>query len=79
MNNSNNNTYEIRTPNIDKDESEDGDTDELDNSQHLDDLMSNKIVDCEGPVILTKESYIYPSVSMNGSTNIDISIPSLFL
>ena len=54
MDYSNNNEYESRTPNNDKDEYGDADTDELDNSQHLDDSMSNKIVDHKDPVILTK-------------------------
>ena len=52
----NNNEYESRSSNNDKNESEDGDTDELDYSQYLDDLMLNKIIDREDPVILTKES-----------------------
>ena len=76
---SNKNEYESPTPNNDKDESEDGDTDELDNSQHLDDLIFNKIVDREDPVILTKESYNYTSIFVNGSINIDTPILSLFL
>ena len=62
-----------------KDDSEDGNTDELGNSQHLVDLMSNKIVDHEDQIILTKESYKSTSVCMNESTNIDNPIPSLFL
>ena len=74
----NNNKYESRTPNNSKDESEDEDTDKSGNSQYLDNLMSNKIVDHEDPVILTKESYICTNVSVNGSTNIDTPIPSLF-
>ena len=53
---SNNNKYESQTPNNNKNNSEDEDTDELDDSQHLDDLMLNKIVDHEDQVILTKES-----------------------
>ena len=73
---SNNNKYESRTPNNDKNEFEDRDTDELDNSQHLDDLMSNKIVDREDLVSLTKQSYNYTSVSVNRSTNINTPIPS---
>ena len=76
---SNNIEYENQTPNNNKKNSEDGDTDELDNSQLMDDVMSNKIVDHEDQVILTKESYNSTSVSMNGSTNINTPIPSLFL
>ena len=41
--------------------------------------MSNKIIDHEDPVILTKESYNSTSISVNGSTNINTPIPSLFL
>ena len=41
---SNNKEYGSQTSNNNKDNSEDGDTDELDNSQHLEDLMSDKIV-----------------------------------
>ena len=41
--------------------------------------MSNKIVDHEDQVILTKESYKSMSVYVNESTNIDNLIPSLFL
>ena len=63
---SNNNEYENETPNNNKNNSEDGDTDELDNSQHLDNLMTDKIVDHEDQVILTKESYTFTSVSVNG-------------
>ena len=37
MNYHNNNEYKIQTPNNNKDDSEDGNTDELGNSQHLDD------------------------------------------
>ena len=36
---SNNNKYESQIPNNNKNNSEDWDTDELDNSQHLDDLI----------------------------------------
>ena len=75
---SNNNKYDSQTPNNNKDNSEDRDTDELDNSQHLDDLESNKIVDHEDQVILTKDSYNSTSVSMNGLTNIHTSLPSFF-
>ena len=75
----NNNECKSQTPNNNKDDSEDGDTDELGNSQHLDDLMSDKIVDHEDQVILTKESYECTSISMNESTNINIPTPSLFL
>ena len=68
---SNNSKYGSQIANNNKDNSEDGDTDELDNSQHLDDLKSDKIVDHEDQVILTKVSYNSTSVSMNGLTNID--------
>ena len=61
-----NNEYESQTPNKNKNNFEDGNTDELDNSQHLDDLMLDKIVDHEDKVILTKESYNSTIVSMNG-------------
>ena len=54
MDYSTNNKYKSQTPNNDKDESKDRDTDELGNSQHLDDLMLDKIVDHEDPVILTR-------------------------
>ena len=74
MDYSNNNEYESWTPNNDKDESEDEDTGELDNSQHLNNLMSNKIDDYEDPVILTKESYNSTNVSVNGSTNINTPV-----
>ena len=76
---SNNKEYESRTANNNKDESEDEDTDELGNSRHLDDLMSDKIVDHDNPVVLTGKSYNSTSVSVNGSTNTDTPIPSLFL
>ena len=78
-NHSNNNEYDSQTPNNNKDNSGDGDTDELDNLQHLDDLTMYKIVDHEDQVILTKELYNSTSVSVTGLTNIDTSIPSLFL
>ena len=79
MDYSNNNEYGNQTQNNNKNNSEDGDTDELDNSQHLDDLILDKIVDHEDQVILTKELYNSTIVSVNGSTNIDTSIPCLFL
>ena len=72
MDYSNINEYESRNSNNNKNEAKDGDTDELGNSQHLDDLMSDKIVDHEDPVILTKGSFNSTSVSVNESTNIDI-------
>ena len=75
----NKNKCKSRTQNNNKDDFEDGDTDELGNSQHLDDLISDKTVDHEDQVILTKESYISTSLSVNESTNIDNPIPSLFL
>ena len=75
---SNNNKYDNQTSNNNKNSSEDGDTDELDNSQHLDDLISDKTVDHVDQVILTKESYNSTSVSMNGLTNINTSLPSFF-
>ena len=76
---SNNNEYESKTLNNNKNDSENKDTDELGNSQHLDDLMSDKIVDHEDKHILTKESYNSTSISVNGSTNINTPILSLFL
>ena len=76
---SNNNKCDNQTPNNNKDNSEDGDTDELDNSQHLDGLILDKIIDHEEQVILTKESFKSTSVSVMGLTNIDTSLPSLFL
>ena len=79
MEDSNNNKYKSQSPNSNKDDSEDRDTDELGNSQHLYDLMSDKIVDHEDQVILTKKSYKYASISVNESINIDNHIPSLFL
>ena len=51
------------------DDSKDGDTDELGNSQHLDDLMSDKIVDHKDQVMLTKESYTSTNVFVNGRIN----------
>ena len=41
--------------------------------------MSDKIVDHEDQVMLTKESYEPTSVSVNESTNINDPTPSLFL
>ena len=41
--------------------------------------MSSKIVDHEDQVILTKESYSFTSVSVDGSINNNTPIPSLFL
>ena len=55
------------------------DTDELDNSQYLDNLISDKMVNYEDQVILTKESYNSMSVSVNKLTDIDTPIPRLFL
>ena len=66
-----NNEYKNQTPNNNKDDSEDGDTNKSGNSQHPDDLMSDKIDDHEDQVMLTKESYESPSLSVNESTNID--------
>ena len=79
MNYPNNNKCKSQTLNNNKDYSEVDDTDGLGNSQHLDDLMLDKIVDHEDQVILTKKSYRSTSVSMNESTNINNPIPSLFL
>ena len=50
----NNNKYDSQTPSNNKDNSEDGNHDELDSSQHLEDLKSNKIVNHEDQDILTK-------------------------
>ena len=44
---SNNNDDDSQTPSNDKDNSEDGSHHELDNSQHLDDLKSDMIIDHE--------------------------------
>ena len=55
-NHSNNNDYDSQTPSNDKDNSEDGTHGELDSSQQLKDLNSNKIVHHEDQDILTKES-----------------------
>ena len=54
-------------------------TDELDNSQHLDDLISDKIFDHEDQIILTEEPYNSTSMSVSGSTNTNTPIPRLFL
>ena len=45
----------------------------------MDDLVSDKIVDHEDQVILTKDSYNSTSVSVNGSTIIDTPIACSFL
>ena len=79
MDYSNNNEYKNINPNNNKDDSEDGDTDESDYSRHLDDLMPDKIVDHEDQVMLTKESYESTSASVNESTNIDDPTLSSFL
>ena len=79
VNYSNNNENESQTSNNNKNDSEDGNIDDFSNSQHRDDLMLDKIVDHGDQIILTKESYNSTSVSVNGSTNIDTPIPSLFL
>ena len=79
MDYSDKNKYKNQILNNNKDDSEDGDTDESVNSQHLDNLMSDKIVDHEDQIMLTKESYESTRVSMNESTNIDNPTPSLFL
>ena len=77
-NHSNNREYNSQTPSNNKLLSEDGGCDELDNSQHLDDLKLDKTVDHEDQVILTKESYNSTSVSMTELTNINTSLPSSF-
>ena len=61
---SNNNDDDSQTPSNDKDNSEDGSHGELDSSQQLKDLKSNKIVNHEDQVILTKKSNNSTSVSM---------------
>ena len=76
---STNKKYKSRTPNNNKDDSSDKDTNGLGNSQHLDNLMSDKIVYHGDQVMLTKESYKSTNVSMNESTNIDNPTPSLIL
>ena len=50
---SNNNKYDSQTTKYNKNNFEDGDTDKLGNSQHLDDLMSDKIIDHEDQIIRT--------------------------
>ena len=76
---SNNKDDDSQTPSNNKDNSEDGGHDELDNSQHPDDLKSYRIVNHEDQVILTQESYNSTSVSVTRLTNIDTFLPSLFL
>ena len=79
MEDSNKNEYKSRTPNSNKDVSENGDTDELGNSQHLVNFMSGKIVDHEDQVMMTKESYKSTSIAVNESTNIYNHTSHLFL
>ena len=74
----NNKECKSRTLNKNKDDSKDGDTDELGNSQHRDDFILDKIVYHEDQIILAKEPYKSTSVSMNESTNINNPIPNFF-
>ena len=76
---SNNNEYGSQTPSNDKDNSENGSHGELDSSQQLGDLKSNKIVNHEDQVIMTKESYNYTSVSVTGLTSTGTFLQDLFL
>ena len=78
-NHSNNNDCDSQTPNNDKNNSQDGSHGELDISQHLKDLKSNKIVDYEDQFILTEESYTHTSVSMTGLTSTGTFLQGLFL
>ena len=78
-NHSNTNKYDSQTPNNNKDNSEDKSHDKLNSSQHQEHLKSNEIVDHENQSILTKEPYNSTSVSVTELTNIDISLPNLFL
>ena len=79
MNYFNNNEYESRTQNNNKHDSEGGDTDGLGNSQHLDDLVLDKVAGHEDRIMLTIESCKYTSISVNESTNINNFTSSLFL
>ena len=63
------------TPNNNKDNYEDGNTDELDNSQYADDLISDEIINHEDQIVLTKESNNSTSLFVNESTNISTPIP----
>ena len=77
---SNNNDDDSQTSSNDKDNSaEDGSHSELDSSQQLKDLKSNKIVDHEDQVMLTKESNNSTSVSMTGLTSTSTFLQCLFL
>ena len=76
---SNNNKYDSQTPSINKDNCEKGSHEELDSSQHLEHLKSNKIVDHEDQVILTKKTYNSTSASVTGSSSTDTSLQGLFL
>ena len=61
------------------DNSEDKSHGESDSLQQLKDLKSNKIVDHEDQVILTKESYNSTSVSVTGLTSTGTFLQGLFL
>ena len=79
---SNNNNNDSQTPSNDKDNSEDGSHGELNCSQQLKNLKSNKIVHHEDQVILTEESNNSTIVSANnhtGLTNTSTLIQGLFL
>ena len=75
----NNNNDESQTPSNDKDNSEDGGHGKLDSSQQLKDLKSNKIVNHEDQVILTKESNNSTRVSVTGLTSTSTFLQGLFL
>ena len=75
----NNNKYDSQTPSNNENNSQDGSHGELDISQHLKDLKSNKIVDYEDQFILTEESYTHTSVSMTGLTSTGTFLQGLFL
>ena len=78
-NHSNNKEYNSQTPSNNRNNSGDESHNELNNSQHLDNLKSDNIVDHQDQAILTKESYNSTSVSVTGLTNIYTILPSWFL
>ena len=51
----------------------------MDSSQQLEDLKSNKIINHEDPIILTKEPYNSTSVSVTRLTITGTSLQGLFL
>ena len=76
---SNNNKYDSQTPSNDRDNSKDGSHGELDSSQQLKDLKSNKIINHEDQDILTKELNSSTSVSVAGLTSTGTFMQGLFL